>query len=221
VLNTADSTIFSYYSNREFKPITQGAKLLYHGTVAERFGLLKAIEAVHLLQSLIPGTTLTIHSNYDPNFRLTLERKISQLHLQSRIILGGFKPLEEIRQIIDRSDLGVVPYLRDDFMELALSTKTFEYAASGLPIVASRLRSISSIFSDESIRFADPGNAQDLAERIAELCRDPERRQRQVQAALKLLPPISGSIMAARYLNLMTRLMMPNRKTNPEGVAVN
>src|SRR5262249_27780149 len=59
VLNTADSTIFSYQTNREFKAITRGVKLLYHGTVAERFGLLKAVEAVHLLQNLIPGTTLT------------------------------------------------------------------------------------------------------------------------------------------------------------------
>lgn len=204
LFNTADSQIFKYQSDRKFYRITKGARLIYHGTVAERFGLTNAIEVVARLQALVPESTLEIYGLYsDSSYRAECEKKIRQLGLTNRIFLHERRSLEEIFEIIRDADIGVVPYLNDDFMNLALSTKIFEYTASGLPVVASRLQSLTSIFDNTCILFADPGNPQDFAEKIAELCLDPELRKARVKCALEEVGKISGDVMAERYRKLV------------------
>ena len=210
VINTADSHIFKYHAEREFPKITHGAKLVYHGTVQERFGLHKAIEAMGHLRERIPGSTLNIYGSYDPDYRQRLADKIAELSLQDGVFLNGFVSLDEISSILRNSDIGLVPYESDDFMNLALSTKTFEYATTGLPVVASRLDSITSIFDDDAVRFADPAGAEDFAAKIAELCLDPERRRSQSETARNCLAEISDKIMADRYLKLVRSLTNGN-----------
>ena len=139
VLNAPDPRHFPFQPGRVFEPITEGLRLLYHGTVAERFGLAEAIEAVALLRPAIPGTTLRIHGKYDPAYRARLEALIEARRLRDAVTLGGWLGVAEIAPAIREADIGIVPYLRDEFMSLALSTKTFEYAAMGLPVAASRL----------------------------------------------------------------------------------
>jgi glycosyltransferase involved in cell wall biosynthesis len=73
-------------------------------------------------------------------------------------------------------DFDVVPYLRDSFMDLALSTKSFEYIAVGLPVVASRVDSMTALFSDRSLQYSEPGDAADLADQIRRLCEAPRER---------------------------------------------
>lgn len=207
VLNTADPNIFQYWTDREFHPIEQGARLLYHGTVAERFGLLTAVEAMALLQKTVPGSQLNIYGKYDLSFRQALEAKIAELGLAGNVILNGMKSLEEINSIIRQTDIGIVPYLSDEFMNLALSTKTFEYAATGLPTVASRVNSLTGLLDDECVCYATPGDANSLAEKIAWLCGHPERRRSQAVKARESLSEIGYSVMIGRYLKLMKRLM--------------
>jgi glycosyltransferase involved in cell wall biosynthesis len=207
VINSADPEIFRYQTDRHFKRITRGARLLYHGTVAPRFGLTEAVEAVHLLQDRIPGTELHIYGKCDPSHRAELEKKIGALNLKDRVFLYEPRILEEIYEIIKSADIGVVPYRSDDCMNLALSTKMFEYTAAGLPVAASRLRSAEAIFDDESIRYAEPGSPADLAEKIAELCLDPKGRRLQAEHAKNAHSKVSAKIMSKRYLSLVQELM--------------
>lgn len=216
VINTADPHIFKYYEAREFKPIDRGARLLYHGTVAERFGLMTAIEAIPHLQKRIPESRLAIYGNYDPSYKKQLERKIDELGMRDYVTLGGHYPLEEVYRFICNSDIGLVPYHSTDFMNLALSTKTFEYAATGLPVVASRLRPVQSVFGDDCVTLANPGDAADLAAKAAELCLDPERRRKQSLAAREALKNISGEVMGARYTEMMESLM-PHARNGGNG----
>lgn len=215
VMNTPDKAIFGFDAGRGFTPIGGGSEgdlqngplLLYHGTVQPRFGLDIAIRAVGELVNEMPGTTLTIHGNYDPDYRLELESLARELGLAENVRLLDFRPLEEIREIIRGSDIGLVPYRHDDFMNIALSTKTFEYAACGLPIVGSRLDSMLSIFSEDAVCLAEPGDPIDLAKKIRELCSDPERRRTQAAAAASALDDISWDVMAARYVGLIQDLL--------------
>ena len=210
VLNTPDPHLFEYQPDRKFYPIHKGLHLLYHGTVTERFGLAQAIEAVALLKSRIPRTTLSIFGKYDPSYRERLEREIKELGLDGQVSLGGWCNPRQISEIIRGADIGLVPYLKDEFMNLALSTKTFEYATTGLPVVASRLNSISSHFDGQSIQFFEPGNAADMADKIHELSLSPDRRRTMVQHARTALDEISGSVMEQRYLAMMHKLIGVN-----------
>ncbi|MQY78711.1 MAG: glycosyltransferase, partial [Bacteroidetes bacterium] len=129
VLNSADHYIFKFNPQREFHKIQKDLRLLYHGTVTKRFGLTTVIEAVAQLQDTIPETTLEIYGKYDDSYREELYEKINSLGINDHIILGGYLSLEEISLKIEHSHIGIVPYLSDPFMNLALSTKTFEYVA--------------------------------------------------------------------------------------------
>ncbi len=210
VLNTADPHIFQFQSDRRFVVITEGARLLYHGTIQPRFGMTRAIEAIAKVQDHIPGTTLRIYGTCEPEYRRELDARISELGLKDRVLFPGFVRPEEISEIIRESDFGLVPYESDEFMNLALSTKAFEYTATGLPVIASRLDSMESIFDDECISFADPSRADDLAEKIVEMCLNPQLRQSRAGKAAERISEISGAVMAERYVDLIRGLMEAN-----------
>lgn len=210
VLNTADPKIFKFQPGREFRAIADGPRLLYHGTVTERFGLTLAIEAVAKLTETMPGATLHIYGKYDESYRRILKAKVRELRLEGNVFLEGWRTLEQIAEIIAQSDIGLVPYQSDPFMDLALSTKTFEYAATGLPVVASRIASITSIFDDRCIQFFDSNSAQDAADKIIELCRRPELRKSQAERSFGKLTEISGTVMKERYVGLIEGLIGPD-----------
>jgi glycosyltransferase involved in cell wall biosynthesis len=214
VLNAPDPRHFQFQEDRAFTPIDRDLRLLYHGTVAERFGLATAIDAVALLRERFPGVHLAIHGKYDPSYRQELERKIEALHLGGHVTLGGWLTVDRIAPTIRQAEIGLVPYLKDEFMSLALSTKTFEYATTGLPVVASRLDSITTYFDERAVEFFEPGDAADLAARVAALAADPARRQAHVQTARGILDGISGHVMEQRYVNLMKGVMGINGNGN-------
>jgi len=207
VMNSADEHIFQNHVNRKFTKIEKGAKLLYHGTVAKRFGLATAIDAVARLQDMVPETTLCIYGRYEPAYRSELETRVKRLGLSGRVVWGEYLSLEEICQIIRDSDIGIVPYRSDAFMNLALSTKTFEYVAMQLPVVASRLQSLKFVFDEDCIKYFEPGRADDLAKKVAELCLNPQLRENYVQSAASAYKNVSWSIMRDRYLCLLKTQM--------------
>lgn len=203
VLNTPNQKIFKYDPGREYKIISRGAKLIYHGTVGERFGVHVAIEAMKYLNEKIPGSVFTIYGHYDYSYKIYLEELIRKLNLNENVFLKGVHSQEKIYELIKESDFGIVPYVDNIYMNLSLSTKMFEYNASLLPVVASRLKSPSMIFGDDSIAFTESGNAKDIAEKLISLCSDPDKRKAMAANAYSVIQTISGQIMSKRYLNLI------------------
>ena len=207
VLNSADQSIFRYQGNRIFRIMKKDVRLLYHGTVAERFGLYTAVKAVSIIRERFPGARLTIYGKYDPTYFEMLKQAIERLNLADCVFLEGWRSLEEIYTIILQSDIALVPYLCDDFMNLALSTKTFEYVAAGVPVVASRLQSIEAIFHEEDIHYCIPGDESDMAHKIEDLCMDPVLCRKLTGNAYRTLHGISGNVMGKRYTDLIRRVL--------------
>ena len=206
-MNSAVPEVFKR-APRDYKPIYKGAKLIYHGTVAHRFGVHVAMEAMNLVNKRVPGSTLHVYGlKYDRGYRTFLEERIKLSGLENCVFLEGFRPWEEIAKMICQSDLAVVPYLRDPYMELALSTKTFECVAMGLPVVSARLKSMTSIFDEECLSYFEPGNPAEMARQIIELCENPQLRKERAEKALLAYEPVSWPVMKERYVNLALSLM--------------
>ncbi len=207
VLNSADLLLFSYDETRRFEPLGDELRLLYHGTVARRFGLHEVIQALHHLRSRYPRVSLDVFGKYDPAYQLQLRALIEQLNLQDQVRLGNWRTPRELREIIRAAHIAVVPYLQDAFMDIAISTKTFEYAASGLPVVASRLHAMTDIYAEDSVTYVEPGDSAALATAILALAGDPARRARQSRLAYADQRQVSGAVMAERYTALITSLV--------------
>ncbi len=203
IFNSADTKIFKFDNQRKFEKIDTDLKIIYHGSIAERFGIDVAIKAMKYIVDVIPNTKLNIYGFYDTEYKLVLKKLILKLGLEKNVILNGRESLESIYTKIKEADLGIVPYIDDFFMQLAFSTKLFEYVASGIPVVTSRLRPAESIFSDESLFFVKARNPKELADKIIFVCNNPEIRKLQVQNAYKDYMKISSEIMNKRFLNII------------------
>ncbi len=207
ILNSANEELFEFDENREFKEIKSGLKLFYHGTVAERFGIHIVIKALPAIIDKIPQTKLILYGKYDPSYKKYLSELISELKLENSVEFNLTVPIEKIIELIKTVDIGVVPYMASEYMHLSLSTKAFEYAASGLPIISSRLRSMESIFSESSVSFFEPGNPVILADKVIELCDNPSQRKKQIFSALGDLQKVSWKIVSDKYLNIISQLI--------------
>jgi glycosyltransferase involved in cell wall biosynthesis len=220
ILNSPDQDILIYDTNREFRTITSGGNFLYHGTVAERFGLHTAIEAMVHINKVIPGSVFRIYGKFDEHYKKDLIRQINSLGLNENILLGGAVTLEEINGLIKNSDIGIVPYVDNFYMNLALSTKTLEYAACGMPVVTTRLQTIMSIFDNNSIAYTYPDNPEDIAQNVIKLCLNPALRRNLTENAFKTLTGISWRVMETRYLNLINSIisteMVENKVVNTD-----
>ena len=129
------------------------------------------------------------------------------LGIDERVTFHGRIPIEDVPAAVARADIGVAPTRRDPFTDVSLSTKVFEYAAMGKPVVASRLPMVERTFPPGSVATYDPGDPASMARG------DPvdRRRSRLAREARSSGPPRSsqhrpGSTEAARYIDLVDRL---------------
>lgn len=145
--------------------------VLYAGTIAARYGVDVALEAVALLQNEIPRIRLRLVG--DGDLVPTLQARARTLGIADRISFDGPVPLPEIPSIVGQCWVGVQAHRVDPLMRFSTSTKVLEWCALGLPVVVSRTDGVTHFFGDEDVTFVEPGDAQDLAAKLLELHKDP------------------------------------------------
>ena len=86
--------------------------------------------------------------------------------LQQCVLPFGERPLEQIVSAIDLCDVGVIPNRSNAFTNMNTPTRIFEYLARGKPVIAPRTAGIQDYFDEDSLLFFEPGNADELAQKI-------------------------------------------------------
>lgn len=161
--------------------------VLYAGTIAARYGVDVALEAVAALQNQIPRIRLRLVG--DGDLVPALQARARALGIADRISFDGPVPLPEIPAIVGQSWAGVQAHRLDPLMHFSTSTKVLEWCALGLPVVVSRTEGVTHFFGDDDVTFVQPGSAEDLAQKLLELHKDPqgaaERSARARVAALE------------------------------------
>src|SRR4029078_8590527 len=112
-------------------------------------------------------------------------------------------PTQELVPLLQDADVGVVPNRNDLFTNEILPTKLLEYAATGLPAIVSRTDAVERYFDGTMVRYVRPGDAQDLADAIAEMYADPGARRSLAANALTFAKQHSWPVMAERYVTLL------------------
>jgi len=201
-VNNVDSTIFH---TRKRTRHDGRFVLVYPGGMQKHQGLDVAIRAMPAVLREVPQAEFHLYG--DGNQRQALAALIRELHLDQTVFLHQEVPLSEVPEIMVNSDLGIVPKFAEGFGNEAYSTKILEFMSQGLPVVASRTRIDQHYFPDGQVCFFESGNAADLAVKICELAKDPERRK---QLARKGLEHSRQNIWANRekeYVDLVERLV--------------
>jgi glycosyltransferase involved in cell wall biosynthesis len=178
--------------------------VLYHGGLAPRFGVELLIGAVGRLGETLPRLSLRVCGTGSEQAALAAlghELAPGRVDVAPKPV-----PVELIPAELEAAQIGVVPTLRDDFTEHLLPVKLLEYVHMGLPAIAPRLPVIENYFSDDELRYFEPGSERDLAAAISDVCGDPMAARARAARASARLAEIDWSKQRAGYLALVDRL---------------
>ena len=145
------------------------------GTIEERYGHHTLVDAVASARHKLPGLRVTVTG--EGTWSDELSRRIADQGLEPHLRFAGWLPIEELRDLLDRADIGVIAQLSSPYSNLVHTGKMYEYLAFGIPVVASRLTSVNRYFPDDVIRYFEAGDADDLADALVELADDPASRR--------------------------------------------
>lgn len=190
-----------------FREINQNLKIIYHGTIAHRFGLHIVIQAIPRIIEKIPGTIFHIYGEGDSDYINYLRNLIKELRVEKNIKIFSSLIHEEIILKIQNYDIGIVPYLDDEFMQLALSTKSFEYAKLFIPMVASALNPIKYYFDEEAVIYFNPGDSNDLTAKIVYLAKNENLMKNISKNAFMKVQKLSDGTTERDYIKLVNQLL--------------
>jgi glycosyltransferase involved in cell wall biosynthesis len=207
ILNAPALALFdrSRHPERAFR-VDGRLRLVYAGAVTPIYELDTVFEAVAALAGVRPDLDphLDVYGRGDGAEALAARAR--SLAIDDRVVLHGRIPLEDVPAVIAAADLGLAPTRRDRFTDFSLSTKLFEYAAMGKPVVASRLPTVERYFSPETVATYTSGHAADLARVIARLADDPLERETRVALTGVRVEELGWDREGARYVALIDRL---------------
>jgi glycosyltransferase involved in cell wall biosynthesis len=176
--NEVNARIFDrerYAPQRQARPQDGRFVLVYAGTIAPRYGLEVAVNALPLLVERIPGVRLQIIGK-QTDYSQYLAARAEQLRVAQHLELTPAVPLEAVPWHLAQADVGIYTAVSDPHMDVAVPTKVLEYAYMGLPVVASRLPVLEKGFAPEALLLFEPGCAEEFAQHILTLYEQPARR---------------------------------------------
>ncbi|NMB55056.1 MAG: glycosyltransferase family 4 protein [Leptolinea sp.] len=156
--------------------------LIFSGTQAPRYGLDIPIHALPELSSKIPNIRLQIVGRQVAYSRQLAELAV-QLGVSQYVEFIPSVPVDQIPSLLAAADVGIYPAIKDQFMNIAVPQKTFEYCLMGLPIISTRLDVTREIFSENSVLFFDSGRVDQFTACVLKLYNDRDMVRRNVEQA--------------------------------------
>ncbi len=207
IMNTPDDRIFSYDDFRFRKNGTDKKfRILYHGTLAKRFGLHNVIEALRIVVDKYPDVEFHVYGNKESDYAKELNALAFQLGINTNFFLNQSVPHNNVNELIKNYDLGIVTYEPTEYMNLAFPTKAGEYALTGLPMIMTELKAVQSVFSRDSVIFMQSPESKEIAYKIINLIQNKEHRIKMSENAYNEIKNVSWSRMKENYFKLCSSL---------------
>ena len=205
VMNSADGRLFdpARFERRPFMA-DGGLRIIHHSNLQRLYGLDVAITG---LAGLRAGLNWSLEVYGDGPWRPAIESAIARTGTGDRVTLHGRVPMDDLPSLLADADLGLVPSLPEPYLEYSLSTKLLEYAAMGVPIIASDLGTFRHHFSDEAIRFVPGGDPEALARAVEALVDDPEATMALGREARRQAAAYDWEVQKSRYLAIVDELV--------------
>lgn len=202
IMNLPDDRLFS--DRAVSSAPSDRFRLVYAGTVAERYGLDLALEAMDTLRHEMPDLELNI-AGEGPHVP-ELREQARRLGLNDRVRFLGSVPLEEVSRLLFSSKVGISPHSDGPFWELYFSNKIVEYLRAGLPVISSRTRTVEHYLDDSVLFFFPPGDAGAFADQIRLIRREPALVAAKRAAAQERLQTLTWDVEREKLVALVAGL---------------
>lgn len=208
VMNSADSRLFDP-ARHERRPFMDDGRLrlIHHSNFQRIYGLDVAIAG---LSRLRPDLDWQLDVYGDGPWRPQIEAAIVRSGTADRVRLHGRVPIDDLPGLLAGSDIGLVPSVREPYLEYSLSTKLLEYAAMGIPTIATDLATFRHHFTDAAVCFV-PGGPDALARAIEALVSSPGRTTAMGLEMQRQAAAYDWVGQRGRYLDIVDRLVSPRR----------
>ena len=188
--NAIDTTWFPRIERRE--PQTdEPFRLVCVNRIEPKKGLLYLVEAIHSLRQRGHNVELHVIGTADNGIQSSQEYKhkldecISYYNLWGVVHLEGQQTQEGVLRFLNMSQVFIAPFIETDYGDKdGIPTALLEAMATGLPIVATDAGSMGEVIQhDREGDVVPQRDSQALADSIARLLTDPQRRKDLGQAA--------------------------------------
>ncbi len=181
-------------------------RLAYAGALTPLYGLDDVVAAMAVLAAQRPDlpVTLDLYGRGDEEEALRLQA--TELGLVDRVTLHGRIPLDAVAGALAGADIVLSPIRRNRFSEISLSTKVYEGAIMGKPVVAADLPAARAEFDEDMLAWYAPDDPADLARAILRVVDDAAWRAAAVERAAARARDLSWDVEAPRYLALVEGL---------------
>ena len=192
-------------------------RLLFVGRLVEKKGVTHALEAVAILKKTIPDIELLVVGD-GPELPV-LKRKITQLGLEQNVTLAGSVRNPELPQLYSSATVFVMPAVVDSRGDQeGFGLVLVEAMGCGCAVIASDLPPIRDIVQHgQNGLLAQPGAANDLADKIRQLLQDRELRARLAVKGRESVGRFDWDATAGRYHALFTELLVKSGRKSLAG----
>lgn len=154
--------------------------LLFIGRLIQQKGILDLIEACKLLKE--KKFDFKLFCLGDGPLQGRVNELITDLNLQSEIILKGHIPEEETKYFYSNCDLLILPTYREGF-----SMAIFQAVAAGKPIITTKVNASADYLTEfENCLWIERNNPEDVSEKIIFLAENKEMRSKMSASNLML-----------------------------------
>jgi glycosyltransferase involved in cell wall biosynthesis len=215
MMNSPDESIFPFcpagsrraLKRKDSKPVV----VMYHGTLVERNGLDITVEAFARLRNKLPTAQLHIYGKSTPFLERVMQSAIER-GLRQNVLHLEQKPLEQIVAAIDSCDIGVIPNRRNEFTQINMPTRIFEYLARGKPVIAPRTAGIQDYFDEDSLFFFEAGNADELAKQIEFVASHPREALTITERGQQVYKAHTWKLEERTLIEVLGKLFKPNER---------
>jgi glycosyltransferase involved in cell wall biosynthesis len=183
---------------------------MYHGLLVERHGLDLAIDALSRLNGMAAGIELEIYGDRTQYIDQIL-RQVDGSQVKEKVHFHGYKTQAEIAEAIIRIDLGLIPNRLNDFTNINLPTRIFEYLAMNKPVLVPRTKGVADYFGEDEILFFNPGDIDDLGRKIAWARSHPAELQAMMEKGREVYRKHSWTAQETQLIGVVDRLISPAR----------
>jgi glycosyltransferase involved in cell wall biosynthesis len=193
IANFADQKLFPLRTSFSRNHKT---RFVFHGTILERSGLRKLMNALTRVRH---ADRVSVKIIGEGDFSDTLKEMIRSMQLSHIVDFDNRSyPTHSISEQLNDCDVGLVPLEISSVTNYALPLKLLEYISLGLPILSVRNSAISYYFGD------DP---QSLSAALDQIVENPDLLCRYRKRSLALRDQFSWASEKTKYVELLHRLI--------------